>query len=251
MTIEQEAEKVFVGSLTHDGRMDLSMYSTMLSKSSVKYDTLNMVAQSSLLTRNCNELWCAALNKREQYKLKWFALLHSDVRPETCWLDKMIDLANKHEADLLSVALPIKNEEGICSTAISHPFDTLQTAGRITQKQLKKLPKTFDINDVHATLSEDLPVRGDFLLANTGCMIVRLDKPWSERLYFTINDTIVLDEEGKWSMKVEPEDWFFTRLVAQYGGRVMVTTEVQAHHVGPMAYNNQGVWGKDVDNLMK
>ena len=242
-----ESRPVFLGCITHDGRIDMSSATALYVTASEKYPVLVQVQQSSLLAKNCNELWCDALNKRAKHNFKWFAMLHSDVRPEANWLDKLIELAEEHDADMLSVALPIKDERGLTSTAISSFFDKRSASVRLTQKQLKALPETFNWFDVMENFTTDqLKSPGSFLLANTGCMVVRLDKPFSEQLYFTISDRIE-QLEGIFKAFVEPEDWFFSRRVQELGGLVMVTTAIKALHVGNMAYKNQGVWGNETD----
>lgn len=238
---------VFLGCITHDGRIDMTTAKMLFSDASTKYPVYTRIEQSSLLAKNCNEMWTEALNLRSKYNFKWFCMLHSDVRPEANFIDKMIDLAEQHEIDLLSVALPIKDERGLTSTAISHKNNPWLTAGRITQTQLKKLPPFFDADQVKATLGDEFDNAGNYLLANTGLMICRLDKPWSEQLYFTINDAIVKNIDGRFETNVMPEDWHFTSLAARLGARVMVTSAISATHVGSMAYNNQAVWGKKID----
>lgn len=237
---------VFLGCITHDARIDMNTAKVLFTEASKQHDVLVKIHQSSLLAKNCNELWCDALNMRAQYNLKWFVLLHSDVRPEPFFIDKLIELAESHEVDLLSVALPIKDERGLTSTAISHKYDAFKTAGRITQKQLKQLPEVFSAQDVALTFPDQFKDAGDYLLANTGCMLVRLDMPFSEFVAFTINDKIE-NIGGRFVTSVEPEDWFFTRYAAQLGARVRVTSAIKAFHVGTMAYNNQAVWGLEVD----
>lgn len=240
-------QTVFLGCITHDGRIDMKTATALYTDASKEHNVLLKIHQSSLLAKNCNELWCDALNLREKHNLKWFALLHSDVRPEPFFLDKMIAIAEKHDAHMLSVALPIKDHRGLTSTAVSHRTSSMHVAGRITQTQLRKLPATFSINDVLETLPNDFPEAGNMLLANTGLMIVRIDMDFSKEVFFTINDAIVQAEDGTYVAQVEPEDWFFSKCVQAYHGRVLVTREVQAYHVGNMEYNNQAVWGNETD----
>src|SRR5262245_66081079 len=62
---------------------------------------------SSLLTMNCNMLWCTALNMRGPKNLQWFAMLHADIEPSDWWLDTLITEAEKHGADMMSAIVPL------------------------------------------------------------------------------------------------------------------------------------------------
>ncbi len=77
-------------------------------------------------------------------------------------------------------------------------------------------------------------------------MVARIDRKWATKVHFTINDRIV----GKGSYitaEVESEDWFFSRRVAEEGGKVMATTMVQLQHIGTQAFKSFHTWGNDVD----
>lgn len=253
---------IYLGSLTHSGQLDFKMSRVFYSFASQERAIMSTIQQSSLLAAGCNHLWCDALNNRERHNLKWFVLLHADIAPEQWFVDKMIDIAEKNDADLLSAVVPIKNMEGITSTALSGP-DSFTRLTRLTMKQIQhpNFPKTFDwwdaFNALSCKLPEDLriefPEEGDvskkpFLLVNTGCMVCRLDRPWSHQAYFTINDRIVPGMGGTFKAEVEPEDWFFSRRVAELGGKVMATSEITLEHVGSMAFYSNRVWGLNVDS---
>ncbi len=210
---------VFLGCPTHDGRIESDTATALRHATAGKHSIVQMVNRSSLLAYNCNQLWCMALNAREQHKIKWFAMLHSDVVPENNWLDKLIDIAEKNNADLLSAIVPIKDERGMVSTALLNHHNPFEHKVLYTP-----LPET-----------EILEI-GEFkLVVNTGCMICRLDQPWSDKVWFEINDKIYL-EKGEWKAAVEPEDWFFSRKVHELGGKVMATRAIDLVHVGRKDY---------------
>ena len=125
------------------------------------------VAQSStsLITMNCNTLWCTALNMRASHELQWFAMLHSDVEPVEWWIDKLIAEAEKYGADMMSAVIPLKNFTGSTSTGIANAGKAFNQFCRLTQSQVRhpSFPETFGINeavDALAALPEPLRVVG-------------------------------------------------------------------------------------------
>ena len=111
------------------------MAAMFFSHASQERAILHRLQQTSLLASACNNLWCDALNKRMQDNLKWFVLVHADVVPEPMFADKLIAIAEKHDADLVSAVIPIKDENGLTSTAISGP-DHFTRFTRLTTKQV-------------------------------------------------------------------------------------------------------------------
>lgn len=206
---------------------------------------------SSLIPGSCNALWCAALNERELYNLTWFAMLHADIEPEAFWLDKLIDEAERHGADMLSAVVPIKDDRGLTSTAIASEDPTRQFC-RLTQRQVwhDDFPETFDIHQCAEAL-ESLP--GELRVAhvprvglrlNTGCMIVRLDRPWSDsgEVYFENLDWIER-HQGQWRARDVSEDWRFSQRVQEAGGKLMATRVVAVKHKGLAEFPNSVGWG--------
>src|SRR6266545_2294887 len=130
---------------------------------------------ASLLTLNFNCAWTEALNLRASHGLTHFLLVHADVRPrDENWLDTMIAEMNDCQADILSVIIPIKGEEGLTSTAIDSDE---WCPARITMNQVRsELPDTWT---------------ADNLLFNTGLMLVDFRKSWVEKVCFRIRDKIL------------------------------------------------------------
>lgn len=222
-------------------------------------DILKIFSTSSLLATNFNRIWSTALNynaERPQEKhIKWFFLLHGDIVPEPNWVDKLIALAEKHETDLLSVVVPFKDQSGLTSTALGSP-DPFNIVSRLTMHQVMELPPTFGAADVHkyfslhdGIVSQAQAELTDYpLLVNSGCIIVNMQMPYARSLYFTINDHIRTDKQGRLYPVTDPEDWFFSRLIQSHGGKVMATREVEVAHVGQRNYNNNQVWGATWDD---
>lgn len=214
-------------------------------------DILKIFSSSSLLATNFNRIWSTALNynaeRPAEKHIKWFILLHGDIVPESNWVDKLIALAEQHQTDLLSVVVPFKDQSGLTSTALGGP-DPYNIVSRLTMHQVIELPATFGADDVRKFFNIDDDYDHEYpLLVNSGCIIVNMQMPYARSLFFTINDHIRTDAQGKMYPVTEPEDWFFSRLIQNYGGKVMATREVQVAHVGQRNYNNDQVWGATWD----
>lgn len=248
-----ENHNAFLGTLTHNDLLHARMAKSFFSHASQKCNLLIQVQPGSLLAQSYNTLWCKALNLRSKQNLKWFAVLHADVVPQDFWLDKLIDLAEQYDADVMSAIVPIKEASGVTSTAISGT-DRFTRHTRLTQAQInsKGWPATFDIDILreNSFIPEEarIDVKEDArLLVNTGCFVCRLDREWCSNVEFTINDRIIQILGGSYVAQVEPEDWYFSRRVAELGGRVMATREVVAEHIGSVPYVSNKVWGQMID----
>jgi len=184
----------------------------------------------SLLTHNFNTNLCEALNRREEFGLSHFILLHSDVLPlDPNWITLLLSEMSRVDAQVLSLVLPIKSADGLTSTAL----DTDEWyPRRLTMAEVMSLPVTF----TH-----------EKLLINTGCLLIRFDEPWVEKVCFQTKDAIRRDADGKFHAVAEPEDWSFSRQCRSLGVRMFATRIVKAVHQGTNGYRNDVVWGKPVD----
>jgi hypothetical protein len=228
---------------------------SMFATASEKHRVYTAVGDFSLVSLNCNRLWCMALNTRQANDLKWFALLHADIGPERFWLDKLIAEAERCNADLLSAIVPIKDAEGLTSTAVLKPGGPFGAFTRLTMAQAlhPSFPDTFDVHtavDALANLPENLRLLNlpcEALLVNTGCMVLRLDRPWAdERVWFDDLNGIVRIN-GELQAICKSEDWNFSHRVAQVGGKVMATRIIKLTHRGVTDYSSAQVWGKPRD----
>lgn len=247
---------VFLGMPSHDARLHYSVASQFFQPTK-KHNVYRHFSQSSLLAWGFNQLYATALNMREEHDIKWFVMLHSDVVPEPMWMDKIIDIAEANEADLLSVVMPFKDNSGITSTAIADPSNAFTPYTRLTLKQVldKNFPETFDMEIAHVALTmgidKQLRLPGlplYHLHVNTGCMAMRIDREWSQELFFNISDRIVFNN-GKYMPVVLSEDWALSSMVADCGGKVMATKAIKAQHIGTANYSNQALWGHDIDPM--
>jgi hypothetical protein len=246
---------VFLGCPTYDGSLNSVMARSVYATASRAHQVYTAIADFSLVSLNCNRLWCQALNSREANGLQWFAMLHADVAPEPWWLDKLISEAERCNADLLSAVVPIKNDLGLTSTAILLPGGPFGGFYRLTMSQVlhPEFPATFDIHmAVDALLKlpgelRDADLAREALLVNTGCMVMRLDRPWSdERVWFDDLNGIIRNN-GILEAICKSEDWNFSHRVAQAGGRVMATKTIALTHRGTTDYSSNQIWGKPRD----
>lgn len=192
--------------------------------------------RASLLATGFNMAWCRALDLRP-HGLRYFAMLHADIEPETGWLDLLHAEMEKHGLDVVSAVVPLKDGRGLTSTALAGD-DPFRPLGRLTMRQVASLPVTFTAADT------GLPARP--LLVNTGCLLVRLGD-WSEQVCFTIRDRIVPTGDG-WKAESVSEDWGFSLQAHALGLKVAATTAVRLAHHGENEFTNVGPWGTcDID----
>lgn len=192
--------------------------------------------QSSLLAQAFNILWCWMLNRRRNGDpVSYFAMLHADVEPEDFWVDKLVDELEAKGLDVLGAVAPIKDRRGVTSIAMAHDSgDPWRVHGRLTMREVYRLPETFTSADV-----------GRPLLLNTGCWVAKVGD-WCPKVHFTINDRIAFSKEkDAYVAECEPEDWFFSRLCHELGLKVGATRKVRLGHRGDMVFHNSHPWGTD------
>lgn len=239
---------VFLACPLHDGTLDLGAGSALWASATRNFDHLAVPNVISLTAANCNNLLAMALNEQLRTPVAWFAMLHGDVQPDLWWVDTLVDLARRHDADLVSAVCAIKDDRGLTSTAVDNPDDPWNPYCRLTLKQLRsgRLPETFSIDDV----ADAFGTPRSHLLVNTGCMVFRLDKPWNTpektRVWFDEQDMIRWVKD-RWVTLTRSEDWNFSRRVAQAGGKVLATTKVRTLHRGRVSFDSHGDWGLDSD----
>ncbi len=205
-------------------------------RSSAKLNVVMRMQESSLLAHNFNALWCQALNLHRRSGLDYFAMIHADIEPPDGWLDTLVDELEAKQLDVLGVAVPIKDVRGVTSTALAREDgDPWRVHCRLTMSDLHRLPETFTAADIPG---------GRPLLLNTGLWVCRFGD-WCRKVRFTINDRIVVDKDGDYIPQVEPEDWYFSRLLNELGLRVGCTRKVDVGHRGHMTFGNTRVWGNN------
>lgn len=201
---------------------------------------------SSLLAFAHNALLCLALNNRPA--ITHLLLNHADVIPEPGYIGTLYDEMQRTGAGVVSVVLPLKDTKGLTSTAFLPDIDTAWLPGprtykrrRLTMHEAEQMPETFDVHDLAAAFESDASKPA--LLVNTGLMLIDVTQPWAECVHFEINDTINRNAQGLFIADVEPEDWHFSRQLAQLGVTVVATRKIKAKHVGRANFPNSGAWG--------
>src|SRR5574342_505832 len=198
----------------------------------------------SWLPYNFNLSWCECLNRRREFGVHYFMMLHADIKPEFGFAEKMLKEMQSAGAQVLSAVSPFKRSSGLTSTALNIPE---QSTRRLTLRAIAKLPKPFAIKD--RQISDQ---RSTHLMTNTGLMIVDLNfiealGQQRKRLHFAGRDWLVEDEQGKLTPKMFPEDWYFSKMAADLGGKVMATRKVKLSHIGQAEFPNSGEVGQETD----
>jgi len=219
--------KVLAGLPTYDGtRWNSHAFGSMYVSN---IDTFE--ASSSLLASAFNLCWVEALNRRANNPpVTHFLLMHADIVPvDFDWFQQLWEQFEKNNCQVLSAAVPIKNDLGL--TSIGMESDNLWRPRRLTVSEI---------------LDREVTWTDPNVLVNTGMLLVDFTKPWVEKVCFTINDRIT-KPNGKWQVDVEPEDWNFSRQCRALGVPLHVTRRVAISHMGRNAWRNDVRWGKPVD----
>lgn len=234
-----------------------------------------------------NNLWAAAMNAGQEGVITHFAMLHADIEPtddKPRWLDILIEEMEEKKAELVSVAMPIKGQEGVTSCGFGIENSPWQPYRRFTMRELKakEFPKTFNLMDAAKALGQQ-NILGDpakfHLLHNSGMWVADMRKDcWYHEdenghavTFFNFPEAIVRLPAGvnegpkapgfiakmdgmadlpppkkpQWMAIRESEDWFFSRRLAEAGIRnTYITTRAGAFHHGDMAFPNHEAWGE-------
>ena len=188
---------------------------------------------ASLLAHNFNRLLCDALAERRAEGYTHFAMMHSDQAPPPYWLDTLIAEMDRVNADVISVAVAIKDHRGLSSTGERDP-ETGEIRRYTMQELHGGMPETFCAQDV---------CPGKELMVNTGLWVARFGDWWDEFPGFTITDAIV-GERGQRRAGVMPEDWGFSQWCHNRGLWVYATRKVPVVHYGRKGWPNDRAWGE-------
>lgn len=248
---ESHMPGVYLALPSYDGWMHQGAAQMGYQLASMRRRVIPQDGGSSLLGLTFNQHWCNALNNRKRWNLAYFAMLHADIMPECWWLDFAIDELEATGADLLSAVSPIKDDMGETSTAIDNPKNPFEPLYRVSTAQLEHLPETFSAADCgHPDKA---------LLVNTGCMVLRLDRPWVDEIYgngemafrFTCSDMIYRNGDGEYVPRVASEDWNLSRHLHDRKYKVLATRKVKLAHMGQVPFRNYLRWGVGVDETGK
>ncbi len=189
----------------------------------------NSVAISGSLAQSFNSLLAAALDSRDAGLTTHFAMLHDDIWPLGPWITQLWRVMRTTGADLVSVVVPIKEDPpGRTSTAIGDRDDCWLTRRYIWLEDRASLPGTFT--------AEHVCQPTEVLLANTGCWLADITKPWWDEFAdsggFNQGSRITRTADGNRLAEFDPEDWRMSRFLEARGAKVACTWEVPLRHGG-------------------
>lgn len=240
--------KVFQCMPTHSGQVEVQATGPFYGSATAdKAQVHQSAVQCSLLPHGFNMMFSHALVSAWNGEVTHFAMQHADIIPEGGWLNKMLDIMDRVGADVLSAVVMIKGEDGTTSTAIDNPRDEWDVPRMHKDYVLSEcIPSTFCAADIPNCTK---------LLVNTGLMLVDLRKEyWKEtftdeqgytwlKAHFRFQSGIRVLKPGTEDQSlqpcVKPEDWEFSRIVADMGGKVYATREIDLGHMGHAVWRLQ------------
>jgi hypothetical protein len=191
-----------------------------------------------------NVLWVDALNMAAAGEISHFAMLHADSDVDPGWGDILLDICDRHQADAVSVIVPIKDARGIANCGIGDPDDPWEPYRRFTMHEIHRMPPTFE--------AADIGFPGQMLLSGTGCIVCDLRRPvfrttepdGTVPICFNFPTRVYRQADGQAKSQRESEDWYFSRTLWEHGGRIVATREVRLGHIGDFSFPNWEPWGK-------
>lgn len=226
--------KVYACMPAYDGVVPEAAFSHYTKMCSDKVKLIPAVSSASLLCFGFNKHWASAVYWAKNKAIDYFFMHHADIEATTpFFLDELIKEMHKHQAAVVSVVQPIKdNKQKDTSTAVESCINHW-VPRRLTFTEIYNMPETFTMPG---------------LLVNTGMMLVDLRRPEFQEinngeLYFKfqINDRIVQAEDGTLRAQVQPEDWNFSRLCHSRKLPICATRKIQCFHYGKCAFSNQPI----------
>jgi len=210
------------------------------------------VHRSSILPQSFNKCWAEALTFRDDPAIgvTHFAMIHNDVDAEMWWLEKLWAVMQETGAQVVSTAIPIKDELGLVSCGGFDP--DRRDVRRLTMHEMADLPEHFT--------ADELPWKDEYpvLVVNTGLWLCDLRQPWCDdaddtgrlKMSFIFRSSIY-KHEGKgqdgrtaYYATAESEDWLFSEFLWRQSVPVVATKAVKVTHHGDGSYPNYGDWGK-------
>ena len=191
---------------------------------------------SSLLAYGHNCLVAAAKNERPDY----FAILHSDVVPTAGWINQLID--DLGDGEVIHAPVLLKNRKGLTSTAIAYGHSPMSMPNRrLTLRQLADLPAVFGA-------AEARKMGGNYVLPNTGCMLIKCSSWFYDWPGFQMHDTIV-KQGDEYVARTVSEDWTFGYWLGHRGLECKVSQNVKTTHYGTAKFSTgvTGGWPDDKD----
>lgn len=230
------------------GQHYLSAYALWRGATTRQLNVVSSPSVNSMLTGNFNEHLAAALNLRESHGVTHFAMLHGDIAPQHGWFDVLYDEMLASKADIISAVVPLKNDDGLSSTAIGERLPNGRPKHfKLTMGDCFNLPETFGI--------EDTPWPDKALFINTGCMLFDINAPWVMDFVrfggWQVETWFEFPSADKVLACSFSEDWHMSLWAYEQGLRCCATRKVLLNHWGCKAYGNAAAWGNDALNTIK
>ena len=240
-------------SIPHNGQVAAGVLTSMRGASlkGIPYNFSSPIR--SYHVYNFNRAWCDALNANP--RPEFFVMHHADVMAEPGWMDKLVDLMDRHpNIDIISCNILIKDNSKEFSTAIYKGDEKSGEIIRMSVAELEALPPTFSLNDVQEKFPEKY--KDGILCLNTGLWICkfrdagRIDVdypdgtsaniPWTENFCFKMIDAIVKSPDGKFHPHGMSEDWQASLDWHVMGVEYLATSEIMVHHFGGQGWSYGG-----------
>jgi len=145
---------------------------------------------------------------------------------------EVVHREDRPKCEVLSAVVPLKDMQGVTSTAIEGPTPWHPT--RYTIRQTLEMPVTFTHPE---------------LLVNTGLLLIDLrNNEWIKKVCFSISDGIGHGPDGRSVPVVVSEDWYFSRQARAAGVTLWATRAVKLIHRGFFNYPSWTPWGEATDS---
>lgn len=177
---------------------------------------------NSCVCKNCNNLFSAALNMRDD-GITHFCLLHADIIPQGNWLEELYNEMVAHNLEVLSCVVPMKGKSRNGRFEVSTAWSPDGDVRNMTLEE-------FGLN--RTRINDNKPP----LLINTGVCLMDLRRNWDD-FAFSMHDYIY-KKDGKYAVGFEPEDYRAAVWFHQHGVRYGATSKVKVIHTGKYDWTN-------------
>lgn len=229
----------FIGCPTHNGELRGEIVTAILD-AAMGNRMAFAHSKYSKLTQNFNFLICDALNLG---KFTHFCMIHGDIVPAQGWLKTLHKEMEETGADVISAVVPIKNPKGITSTGLCKEETTPLLLRRLTLKECLDPAKLANLG--LSTSPSGKSFTGDYIILNTGLMLIDLRKDWIKQITFRVTDQIIVQPDGTRKAFGGSEDWLFSLDARKLGAKLWATTAVKLNHVGGATFSNYEAYGNE------
>ena len=190
-----------------------------------------------------NDLLASVLNLHAAGQATHFCMLHADIECEDFWVDVLVDEVDRLHADLISVAVPIKDFRGVTSCGIQDPTDRWHPLKRFTMREIYDLPETFGAAEAGYPGMGLLHNNGCFCLDLRSSLFHELDEQGVLKARFDFPREVFRGPSGAYDCRGESEDWYFSRAIHDLGAKTFITRKVKLTHCGGHSFPNTSAWG--------